>query len=718
MSAVPAPDEQTFELTFELPDPTGTRMWRVHAHCGTASCAFYSESGEHKRAAHLVIAANDLYWELNPVPIGAHERHRERACRGFVRKYRRRFREILVGTLPHEIELAPEDVFDPPGDDTAIQSILSEVDEILFTLARVRTQFEQDDEGNVLRENLQRLGIVLPESHTWEAQELLLRGSENPSLQQLHPRINEFYRDYEEFSRMLQERGDPGVWRRRIASHLTRLDILGTQAIWAFEQNPRLTTSGGANTSTDVSVWPREHGVHLHYLGLADIRRFDAADLILQPPSDDGMGQWLLILGENGTGKTTLLRAIALALIDSDIAQSFVTQVSTDAPLVRIAAPASRVAAGITVQLGPPADTSTAWLTSLQERERFEVVVALDVRPPVFAYGCRRGNALGGPEREVDINPVGNVATLFDPQAHLVHADAWLRKLAFAAEKDPRDRALFEAVLDLLTDRDGTKTDPLLPGVREIEVTPDRTWVTGPGDRRVPLSALSDGYLTTLGWLVDFLARWLEYARRSGYEIGPGFAAEMPAVVLVDEIDLHLHPRWQARLVPALARTFPRTTFIATTHNPLTLNGTVGNDRMRGAVHVIKEREDGSLQIIQKDLDKGMSADDVLTDEWFGLRSTLDDNTLALLDEHRALLRQGVAEGHPLRKALETELRQRLHSYADTPAERLAQELVASEFPDDVPDEVTDDERARLQALYAAAVARAQSQDEAPPEKP
>jgi AAA domain, putative AbiEii toxin, Type IV TA system len=285
---------------------------------------------------------------------------------------------------------------------------------------------------------------------------------------------------------------------------------------------------------------------------------------------------------------------------------------------------------------------------------------------------------------------------------------------------DPRDEALFEAVLDLLTDRDGTKEDPLLPGVREIEVTPDRTWVLGPGDRRVPLSALSDGYLTTLGWLVDFLARWLEYARRNDYEIGPGFAAEMPAVVLVDEIDLHLHPRWQMRVVPALARTFPRTTFIATTHNPLTLSGMVGDERMRGAVHIIKERADGNLEIIQRDLEPGMSADEVLTHEWFGLRSTLDRDTLELLDEHRALLRQDVAEDHPRRRELEAELRRRLGSYADTPAERLAQHLVAKQFPDDVPemDDLSDEERDRLSELYEAAVAKARSEGKSPPEQP
>ncbi|HWN68539.1 MAG TPA: hypothetical protein VNM90_12955, partial [Haliangium sp.] len=150
------------------------------------------------------------------------------------------------------------------------------------------------------------------------------------------------------------------------------------------------------------------------------------------------------------------------------------------------------------------------------------------------------------------------------------------------------------------------------------------------------------------------------------------------------------------------------------------LSGTVGDERMRGAAHVIKERADGNLEIIQRDLPPGMSADEVLTHDWFGLRSTLDRDTLALLDEHRTLLRQGVAEDHARRRALEAELRQRLGSYADTPAERLAQTLVAEQFPDDVPevDDLPDEERDRLSKLYEAAVARARSEGKSSPEQP
>jgi energy-coupling factor transporter ATP-binding protein EcfA2 len=736
MTAVPERDEQS--LTFELPDPGGgPHKWRVDARCvGPStvhhesyawSCRFRAQLGERENVSLWRIESDNfnMYWEANRGRLGAFESLFEQAYRGFVRVYRRRFQETLTENQEQDQRCNPGQVFDPPRDGDAIESVAREIEDFLFTLARVREMAEALEQDS-------NQTFQLPAIDAWERYEPLLADSDDSVAQQLYPKLRAFYHKYEELSGLL---GQPHLssftnsGRGRVPAIITRLDILGTQAIWAFEDARRSAISQGSVSSTGGSPWPRERAVHLHSLDLENIRRFEKLSLDdLKPPGEEGMGQWILLLGENGTGKTTLLRCIALALIDEDIAQSFVTQFSADAPLVRMQAapagsrgePTSRIAAEIALNLNSPERTVIVSLTSIPGRERLEVKLDPNVRPPVFAYGCRRGNALGGPEREVDFNPLGNVATLFDPQAHLVHAEAWLRKLAFAAEKEPLDRALFEAVLDLLTDRDGTKEDPLLPGVREIEVTPDCTWVLGPGDRRVPLSALSDGYLTTLGWLVDFLARWLEYARRSGYEIRPGFQAEMPAVVLVDELDLHLHPRWQTRVVSALARTFPRTTFVATTHNPLTLNGTVADERMRGAVHIIKERDDGNLEVIQRDLPPGMSADDVLTDEWFDLRSTLDRDTLGLLDEHRALLRQGVAEEHPRRRELEAVLRRRLGSYADTPAERLAQELVAREFPDDVPEvsDLSDEESDRLRKLYEAAVAQARSEGKSPPEQP
>ena len=63
-------------------------------------------------------------------------------------------------------------------------------------------------------------------------------------------------------------------------------------------------------------------------------------------------------------------------------------------------------------------------------------------------------------------------------------------------------------------------------------------------------------------------------------------AAEAEAVVLIDEIDLHLHPAWQRLIVHKLTSTFPRCQFIATTHSPQVI-GEVEHDR----IHIMTDEE-------------------------------------------------------------------------------------------------------------------------------
>ena len=79
----------------------------------------------------------------------------------------------------------------------------------------------------------------------------------------------------------------------------------------------------------------------------------------------------------------------------------------------------------------------------------------------------------------------------------------------------------------------------------------------------VPMSALSLGYQTTLAWAADLAWRLVKHF--------PGSANPLaePAVVFIDEIDLHLHPLWQLRIIDDLSATFPGAQFIATAHSPL-----------------------------------------------------------------------------------------------------------------------------------------------------
>lgn len=113
--------------------------------------------------------------------------------------------------------------------------------------------------------------------------------------------------------------------------------------------------------------------------------------------------------------------------------------------------------------------------------------------------------------------------------------------------------------------RDAVKQ--FLPGVARLRVRrqPLRM-VVDKDDEELIVNQLSDGEKCSLA-LVGDLARRMAIANPSSRR-----PLEGTGVVLIDEIDLHLHPEWQRRVVPSLTKTFPHCQFILTTHSPQVIN--------------------------------------------------------------------------------------------------------------------------------------------------
>lgn len=82
------------------------------------------------------------------------------------------------------------------------------------------------------------------------------------------------------------------------------------------------------------------------------------------------------------------------------------------------------------------------------------------------------------------------------------------------------------------------------------------------------VSQLSDGYKIVLGLVMDLARRMVEANPNPESQMGVSSPLDLPAIVLIDEIDLHLHPGWQQKVLGDLTRTFPHTQFIVTTHSP------------------------------------------------------------------------------------------------------------------------------------------------------
>ncbi len=80
--------------------------------------------------------------------------------------------------------------------------------------------------------------------------------------------------------------------------------------------------------------------------------------------------------------------------------------------------------------------------------------------------------------------------------------------------------------------------------------------------RKMPIEALADGYQATITWVMDMLGWALLHDDKV-------FLKEISGIVLIDEIEHHLHPIWQLSIVSILKRVFPKVQFIITTHAPL-----------------------------------------------------------------------------------------------------------------------------------------------------
>jgi hypothetical protein len=143
----------------------------------------------------------------------------------------------------------------------------------------------------------------------------------------------------------------------------------------------------------------------------------------------------------------------------------------------------------------------------------------------------------------------------------------------------------------------------------------------------VGINELGLGYRTMLAWIVDFAAGLFDRYPESKNPLAE------PAVLLLDEIDLHLHPRWQRTIIDYLTERFPNTQFIVTAHSPLLVQAAAGANLV-----LLKRRGDNVIIDNDPVSVKNWRIDQILTSDLFGLESPRSKETQKLLDERTRLL--------------------------------------------------------------------------------
>ncbi len=346
----------------------------------------------------------------------------------------------------------------------------------------------------------------------------------------------------------------------------------------------------------------------------------------------DGKGrpaQWTILLGENGVGKTTLLQCLAaLAPIEEKSIKILVPRYIPSSRIVFFEwnpCRGERKIDAFHIQCSFfKGDKLTEYVVDAQVidlyikdiRREFGVNLQMNLKgyQPLgevicFGYGASRRMS----ETSIsDISKDDPTASLFSENVALMNAEEWLLQTDYTSRiSSPiqkRTQQRLEQIKDVLIE--------LLPDVDDMRFTqPTESQMIPRVEFKTPygwvsIKDLGLGYKTLIAWMVDFAARMFER-----YPKSPNPLAE-PAIVLVDEIDLHLHPKWQRELISHLTKLFPNTQFIATAHSPLVVQAASN-------ANIVLLRREGDHVVIDNDVKaiRGWRIDQVLTSDLFGLES-------------------------------------------------------------------------------------------------
>ncbi len=302
----------------------------------------------------------------------------------------------------------------------------------------------------------------------------------------------------------------------------------------------------------------------LQHLRLENVRSLEDVEFDFCN-ADGSTRQWTLLLGENGCGKSSVLRAAALVLAGTDALPELIGP--SDA-WIRNSARSCRISARLVTQKREIREVALSFKRG-QSITQILIDNAKTLAPltdalehtrsnyPTIGYGASRrlssGRNRNSSQQGYFSAPRANaVATLFATDAPLNPLDTWAMDLHY------REKAAgLKIVKETLAE--------LLPGIKFHSI--DRKageLIFDTPDGRVPLQQLSDGYQNMAGWCGDLLYRLVS---TFGHRRRP---LATRGLLLVDEIDLHLHPVWQRQLRSFLSNKLENFQVLATTHSPLT----------------------------------------------------------------------------------------------------------------------------------------------------
>ena len=389
-------------------------------------------------------------------------------------------------------------------------------------------------------------------------------------------------------------------------------------------------------------------------LTLENIKCFEK--LNLRCAGEHGAFRWITLLGENGVGKSTVLQALGLLLAGPEGANQLLTR-----PLgwLRDESHAGKLSARIHKSESDPGDygekkkraafSFTYFVTgtqkiSIRNKEYTEPAIVENsdrtlswLRQNAFpskgkgwfasGFGAfrrlTRRHQIIVPSLQTPERYTGFLAQ-FNENEPLAVFEQWFVHLDYRIAKDKDPVATRQKEL-------GVKAiNHVLPGGAEFDsVSADGRILFSIKGQKVPTLSLSDGYRSVLALAGDLIWRLLMAFPESHDPL------QEEGTVLIDELDIHLHPMWQRQIPGLLRELFPKLQFIVTTHSPFIAAG-AGEDAMTYRLNW----ENGRVAVHEIHKLAFLSVEKVLQSPAFGLVSVFSRQAQAEIDRYYTLRRK------------------------------------------------------------------------------
>lgn len=368
---------------------------------------------------------------------------------------------------------------------------------------------------------------------------------------------------------------------------------------------------------------------YYHSIELENINCFKEKQLLNLSDENGNYSSWTIILGDNGTGKTTLLKILDRMQPEANEVDftKINKNINTKAFLPKFYVGGLNPNYIESIFTDLKQNKTIINLNIINNNTKNTIIIDGTINTYnskifyfegnsnlfLLSYGASRRMSKS---QNLTSSITKYKTSLFDDEIELINAEEWFLQKSLKsliAEENTKEKYVneFELVKTLLKDILPDVNDIRIKPVNEenskilLEVETNFGWVN--------LRDLSFGYQTITALLVDIAANMMEQYPESKNSLSE------PAIILIDEIDLHLHPKWQRVVIDKLSYHFPKAQFIVTAHSPLIVQA--AQDRN---ANIVVCRKEGDKVIIDNNPEsvKGWRIDQILTSDLFEVESS------------------------------------------------------------------------------------------------